>query len=370
VADVLPAAGNFSAGFEGSGNYGTSYLILNVTLGSGYTWDAVAGGTSAAPPEYSESGEWLDLVYSNRELVLGVTVCYSAFRTADIPVSISSKFNRTEPAASFDLVNSIYTFSEIRNQLGQGPDPPSLEDRGVLQLERKPSWIANASDLPPKSIEPFVRDFANMEGPSGGGSGMTGNYTALLWQAISPYAQKPQFIAPDPMHVWLVQEMVATGASVAFALQSIITVLSGMAYYDQIAQFNNNQTAEIDYFVIANTPKRFWGLLAVCIVLVLHIILILIVVTTFARESQYSMLNNTWQGLSQAVTEETRDYLSKASMMTDSEMEEKMKQDGVKRMAVGVEEIDGSGVVGVVRRVGINNTAQTTTRNTSRQQGE
>jgi hypothetical protein len=56
-------------------------------------------------------------------------------------------------------------------------------------------------------------------------------------------------------------------------------------------------------------------------------------------------------------------------MMTDSEVEEKMKQDGVKQMLVGVEEIDGSGV-GVVKRVGINNTARATSRNTSGSQGE
>ena len=90
VADVLPAVGNFSAGFEESEAYGAAYLILNVTLGSSYTWDAVAGGTPVAPPEYSQNGEWLDLVYSKGDLVLGVTVCYSAFRTADIPVLVSS----------------------------------------------------------------------------------------------------------------------------------------------------------------------------------------------------------------------------------------------------------------------------------------
>jgi hypothetical protein len=77
----------------------------------------------------------------------------------------------------------------------------------------------------------------------------------------------------------------------------------------------------------------------------------------FARESRFSMLGNTWEGLSQAITEETRDYLSIASMMTDSEVEEKMKQDGVKRTAVGLEQIDGSRVVGVVKRVGNNHTA-------------
>jgi hypothetical protein len=65
-------------------------------------------------------------------------------------------------------------------------------------------------------------------------------------------------------------------------------------------------------------------------------------VTVLRARARFSMLGNTWQGLSQAVTEETRNYLSTASMMTDSEVEEKMKQDGVKRTAVGLEQIDGS----------------------------
>jgi hypothetical protein len=77
----------------------------------------------------------------------------------------------------------------------------------------------------------------------------------------------------------------------------------------------------------------------------------------FARESRFSMLGNAWKGLSQAITEETRDYLSIASMMTDSEVEEKRKQDGVKRTAVGLEQIYGSRVVSVVERVGNNHTA-------------
>jgi len=271
-------------------------------------------------------------------------------------VSISSNSNRTEPAATFDLVHSIYGFREIRDQLGQGPDALSLENRGVLRLEKRPSWVANDSELPPPLVEPFVRDFADMKGSTE--AAMTSNYTAFMWQGTTPDSQVSSFVVPDPMHVWLLQEILTTGGSVAFALQSMITVLSGMAYYDQIAQFNNNQTIEVAYFVTANTPQRHWGLLAVCILLAIHLVLVIIVVTVFARKSRYSMLGNTWQGLSQAATEETRQYLAVASMMTDSEMEERMNKDGLKRTAVGVDEIDGSGVVGVVRRVG-NSSAQT-----------
>jgi len=47
------------------------------------------------------------------------------------------------------------------------------------------------------------------------------------------------------------------------------------------------------------------------------------------------MLGNTWQGLSQAVSEETKGYLSMASMMTDSEVEKEMKPNSMKKKASG-----------------------------------
>lgn len=333
-------------GFEDSGNYGTSYLILNITLGSEETWAAITRGAPAAPPEYGESGEWLDLVYSKGSLVLGVTLCFSAFRTADIPVTISSPSNRTEPTTSFDFSKSIYEFSAIRKQLGQGPNTPHVEKRGVLQLEKSPSWLADPSELPPPLTEPFVRDFANMRGPLNDGN--TANYTAFLWQAPAPLNQTPPSLLPDPMHMWLFQEIVTTGGSIAFALQSLITVLSGMAYYDQIAQFDHNQTAEVVYFVTANVPQTYWGFSAVCAVLLVHMSVVAVVVVIFAQESRFSMLGNTWQGLSQVVNQETREYIEAASMMTDSEVKEMMSANGLEKAEAGIDEIDGPGVVGVM----------------------
>ncbi|KAE9371693.1 hypothetical protein N431DRAFT_441660 [Stipitochalara longipes BDJ] len=167
-------------------------------------------------------------------------------------------------------------------------------ERGVLQLEKKPSWLADPSELPPPGVEPFVRDFANMDGPINSGS--VGNYTAFLWAASSP-ADAPSatsFIVPDTMHIWLFQEIIETGGPIAFALQSMITVLSSMAYYDQILQFDNNQTTQVDYIVIANTRRYCRGRLAVCIALIVHLALIVVVTLLFAKESRLSMLGNTW----------------------------------------------------------------------------
>ena len=155
-----------------------------------------------------------------------------------IPLPLIAQFT-ISPCSHFQ------TAAQIRNQLGQGPDPAPL-DRGILQLEKKPSWIADASDLPPVEHSFVISRIckAQLE-------------VHLEWpRIIPPSCGKPSrpsadcstasFHRPGSMHIWLVQEGVSISASVAFALQSIITVLSSMAYHDQLAQFNNNQTAEVD----------------------------------------------------------------------------------------------------------------------------
>ena len=71
-----------------------------------------------------------------------------------------------------------------------------------------------------------MRDFANLSGPRGFGNDP--NYTALLWDGrtedlISNISI--QLLSPDSMHIWLFQEIVQSGGSIAFALQSLITLL-------------------------------------------------------------------------------------------------------------------------------------------------
>ena len=336
---------------ESSTTYGTAYLIVNVTKGAGSTWRAVTensgSGTGATPPQYSTSGEWLDLIYSNGALILSVTLCYSSFDTADLPVSIFSRANRTETTPIFDFNSSRYTFGALREQYGQFGSHMSLEQRGVLQLDKQ-DWIANQSEVAP--VEPYMRDFANLGGPRGLGNDP--NYTAFLWEASLPTRASDapfQWLNPDLMHVWLFQEIMQSGGSIAFALQSLITLLSSMAYYDQLGQFDNEAPISQASFVTANTPQRYRGFVAVATVLLVHLILIGIIVTTFLNGTRYSMLGNSWQSLSQAVTAETEGFLAVASMRTDDEVKMKMKDDGVKSLRVGIGQIEGSDRVGIVR---------------------
>ena len=336
---------------ESSNSYGTAYLIVNVTKGAPATWRAVteasSSGSGVRPSQYSTSGEWLNLIYSNGALILSVTLCYSSFDTADLPVKISSTTNRTETTPTFDFNSSTYTFDALREQYGQYGNELSPEQRGVLMLDKQ-DWTANQSEVPP--VEPYMRDFANLGGPKGQGNDP--NYTGLLWEGSQPTRASDedfQWLNPDLMHIWLFQEIVQSGGSIAFALQSLITLLSSMAYYDQLGQFDNKAPISQTQFVTANAPQRYRGFVAVATVLLVHLILLGIIVTMFVNGTRYTMLGNSWQSVSQAVTSETEAYLAIASMKVDDEVKSKMEDDGVKSLRIGIDQIDGSNRVGVVR---------------------
>lgn len=337
---------------ESPSTYGTAYLMVNVTKGGPSTWRAVtevsSSGSGVKPPQYSTSGEWLDLIYSNGELVLSVTLCYSSFDTANLPVKISSTANRTETIPIFDFDSSTYTFDALRQQYGQYGNKLSLEQRGVLKLEKQ-DWTANQSAVP--SGEPYMRDFANLGGPTGQGNDP--NITAILWDGFTPPENSSnvsfQLLNPDLMHIWLFPGIVQSGGSIAFALQSLITLLSSMAYYDELGQFDTRATISRTQFVTTNAPQRYGGFVAVATVLLVHLILLGIIVTMFLNGTRYTMLGNSWQSVSQAVTPETEAYLAISSMKVDDEVKSKMKDDGVKSLRIGIDQIDGSNRVGVVR---------------------
>jgi hypothetical protein len=133
----------------------------------------------------------------------------------------------------------------------------------------------------------------------------------------------------------------------------MITILASMAYYDQFAQFDNTQIVEVVSFVTVNIRQHYWGFVAVCTVLTIHLILVVVIVTTFANGSRFSMLGNTWQSIAQVVTDETRNYLDIASMRTDDDIADKIKGDGKEGSLVHVRQVGTSQRVGVTALAGI-----------------
>ena len=342
-------------------SFGALYIAVNVSNGGVEDWMNVlsneeAGfggfvGPGMAPLLYSAHGEWLDLFFTpDGSLKLSISMCYAAFDTADRNVTISSTTNRTEPSPSYNDKTFKYTYSRVRQQLGQpntlSPhDSDTISERGIMSLHKRSSWLGGPGDYQFKGNTltevSWVMDFANMAGPMGSSQTANSdrqNYTGLMFNALdnaNTWSAMPVIVA-DPSLYSMVQEIVQTGGDIAFALQSVLTTLTGIAYYDQLQQFNDVSTIKQKSFVVATAPKRFRGLIAVTSVATAHLVITAIILWLFLSKTRVSSIGNSWQAVAQVRAPMTEELLSESILGRDKAVEEILKTNKWKRRIVGI----------------------------------
>ncbi|KAE9364718.1 hypothetical protein N431DRAFT_431530 [Stipitochalara longipes BDJ] len=333
----------------GDTNYanGNAYLAINVSSGTEVEWlngigyepsqFGIVTGPGAAPLAYSDHGEWLDLLFSDdATLRLSVSLCYTAFDTADLNVAMSGEQNRTEPVPSYDTNTSGYTYGAIREQYGQFPDgrisyaSDDTTARGILTLQKRASWLPGAGDYvfngeTASGGTSWITDFGNMGGPIvlGATNDRLGwDTTAFLYNAYRDSGDWTDIdsINPDPSMIALVQEIVQSGGTIAFALQSIITSLASVAYYDQLQQFNDVNSITYSEFIVATARAKFRGLTGVTVVIAVHLLLMGGIVGLFLLRAKLSTVGNSWQAVAQVNGEMTRPLLETAAFSTDAKV--------------------------------------------------
>lgn len=113
----------------------------------------------------------------------------------------------------------------------------------------------------------------------------------------------------------------------ALAWQALTTSVMRMAYYDWLPTFDTFLDAKITSKVPCQVPIHFTGFSIVTADLALHLILFTVSVIWFSLATKTSLLNNAWQVVAQLKSRETEGLLDHATVLTDSEVKRKIKQD-------------------------------------------
>ena len=127
----------------------------------------------------------------------------------------------------------------------------------------------------------------------------------------------------------------------AFALQSVCTILAGMAYYDQLSQFDKAETIQRTNFVTVNMPLHWRGFAAVATLTVLLLKLVMITFGMFLVRCRYSMLGNTWATVAQILSPGTAELLAVAGSVTDKEVEDWLKRRSMTNTRMGLSVASG-----------------------------
>lgn len=353
--------------------YGTAYLMLNVTLGTAQDWASAfetkkfSDGPHYVAEAFQERGEWLDLIYSKGTIMLSVSLCYAAFDFADIDVRMSSRSNRTESRLDpvFDQKTSAYTFEGLRTSMGQNRNL-SLEKRGILKLEEQ-SWLTAPQENfaagrvftdeggtdTLESSEWYLRSTADLVfhqkyGPS---RGNVGNVAGILC-SLEPRSRCnfPSWpcVAPEQMHVWLFQEILKTGGTIAFAIQTMITMLSSMAYYEQMGQFDKWTQAEMSYYQTAEVPVGYAGLAVVLAMVTAHGILVSYCLVLFLRKTNLTRLGANWSAIAQVAAGDIAGLLKHATKASDDDVQKILKTDGMTLSKVRLDETGEKACISII----------------------
>lgn len=331
---------------------GLAFLVLNVTQGSPGTISVNTTGIRTTAS--SKRNEWLDLTISSggAEGVLSASLCYTAFEQADLSVRLSSTLPRTENAPSWDSTTNTYTFGLLRQQFGQTRGL-SFAERGILQLENRQSWIAGYGEMATNSTESYLSASINLL--SSGlnflalGQADGGNFTAYIcdW-GQGDVDERNTRIIPNTMHVWLMQEILQTGGSIAFAIQSILTLLSSITYYQNLGQFDNNGMVQQTFFVQTTIPQSIRGFTIVALALLVHFLLLFLIIFLFLTRTKFTRLGDSWSALAQAANGSAWIDPQRSGFLGEKEVQRHVKEKGVVNAIVGIENIDGH--IGIVKK--------------------
>ncbi|KAJ9604271.1 hypothetical protein H2200_011105 [Cladophialophora chaetospira] len=341
--------------------FGNAYLMVNVSSGLEKDWAGTISGEDAnlgifrgdgTPPlAYSVHGhnnEWYDLLWSKDGLLnLSISVCYTAFDAADLYVRLESSTNHSDLSPEWNRSTQSFDYSAVRFQLGQELNgsvtySDDLRSRNIMSLAKRESWIPEPDYgdyvVPSNRVTQtsWITDYANMAGSLQSNAfdyGAGANYTSIMWQAYAMpglWDSTISYSFADASLLGLVQEILQFGGSLAFVMQSIVTSLAELGYYQQLRQLNAESQVESSHYFLVSAPTRKRGIIAVTVVVAVHILTtLLLVLPVFLSLTSISALGNAWQALAQVHDDQkTKAILEKAYLATDKQAEKAAYESG------------------------------------------
>lgn len=162
----------------------------------------------------------------------------------------------------------------------------------------------------------------------------------LLLNCIDVYASQVSWLTLG-VQTGLLQEILKTDGSIAFALQTMITLLSSMIYHETLSQFQLWTEAELTSFATTQVPVGYAGFVVVMITIAAHFVLVAYCLALFFRNTALSRLGASWSSIAQVATGDFTGYLGHATQASDDDIQTRLKEDGFKSSKVCLKEIDG-----------------------------
>ncbi|KAJ6443457.1 ATP-dependent RNA helicase dbp3 [Purpureocillium lavendulum] len=288
----------------------------------------------------NSNGPWVMLSDASGIEGLRVTACITNLDSPTRIVNIRSRVQRldiTEPGMLWGYEAQQCDTALARLQLGVSSSldsPWSREDLGVSVLVSH--WRSSTESGPGRS---FISDYL-LRGMTPRCEGIHCNLTlsdsANQGLVLSKRERAAMNDGVHESHVYLFKDTLDDTENPALAMQALLTRVSQMAYYDQLAKSRTNTTASAVFSETTQMAADWTGYKVAAALVSAHLVVVAIVTTLFLRNTSSSCLGNSWQAVSQIASSETLPILEQADTMKDWEIRRNAKRQGLNLAQLGV----------------------------------
>ena len=189
-------------------------------------------------------------------------------------------------------------------------------------------------DRPPTYRRPVVQSdiSGNIAAKTEISTPSSGNRSALLTSTVGMRHLQPddliasQVTVVDPALAAIFKDTL-NSTSIQWAMSSLITVLSMTDYYDQQPAFDRVDSIAVVYFKEVLYPQNRLGLMMLMWALAAHIVVILVLVVAFVRNTRLTLLGNAWSTFMQvAESPDVMEHMAGGSELTDAEVFKALKK--------------------------------------------
>ncbi|KAK6537176.1 hypothetical protein TWF694_011373 [Orbilia ellipsospora] len=302
-------------------NSASNYLIINTTG----TVDEVRKLSGAEIIQ--TEGPWVSLRKKDVNASIDISLCVTNFTPLTVNITAGANYDFPEPDLDWKSQSpdyGSYDGAHVALILGAFNNTDLLQgyERGLLDL----GFPDNASN----ADESYIYLNA-VEAPFGVTALFRGNETPISGPGFSssvqmggrlPLIPDGQTIIAHRKNIGLFQYIMTTTRNPALALQSLLTVLLGVVFYDFLPEFEVTADTTAVFSTQASIPIIWRGIYILGAALGIHLIFLFCIVTLFLRNTRVSFLGNFWMAVSQIVSQDTLAIIGSSTDKKDSKVDE------------------------------------------------
>ena len=292
-----------------------------------------------------EHRAWSDANFANTTgMGASVSLFFAPWDAVVLNVTLSSISNRTEPLLQWQ---GLFSATGILDYL-ISQYPRGQRTRNILEMKKPQSFLG---DRPPLNERTFVQSDA-----TGSSAASYGSNTLLpsifltgqpLITVINKFSKRPsQAIAADPALAAIFTDTLTANVSTAWAMSSLITVLSTTNYYSQQPAFDRVDTAAVSFFTDVLYPRNYVGFVLLMWALFAHLLIVAVLVVLFTTRTRFTLLGNAWSAYVQmAESQDLDEHAAGKSLKPDREIVKELKASGKETLRARiVKKTDGAEV--------------------------